>query len=113
MQADLGSVEDMPSEMQDRRMANVPFCPNIAWNWVTAKRCAPCEPKHRIRFVLNRWLVRWHGGEKVERLLAGHDAKPMVKNTMAVQNSTAASKSKMALNIGGSCIGSINIWSRC
>jgi len=101
MQASSDTVEDVTSEMQDRRMANVPLCPYIAWQWFTVKRIAPREPKRRIRFAINRWLMRWHGGEKVERLLAVHDAKPMVKNTMAVQNRTAAIKSKMALNIGG------------
>jgi hypothetical protein len=44
--------------------------------------------------------VGWYNGEKIQRLLAVHGASPMVKNTIAVQNKAAASKSKMALNIG-------------
>jgi hypothetical protein len=53
------------------------------------------------------------GGKQVDGGLAVHGASPMVKNTMAVQNRTAASKSKMALNIGGSCVVEINILPRC
>jgi hypothetical protein len=41
------------------------------------------------------------GGKQVNGGLAVHGAKPMVKNTMAMQNRTEAVKSKMALNIGG------------
>ena len=39
------------------------------------------------------------GGKKVYGGLAVHAEKPMVKKMMAVQNRTAAIKSKMALNI--------------
>jgi hypothetical protein len=42
------------------------------------------------------------GGEQVNGGLAIHGASPMVKNTMAVQNRTAASKSKMAISMADS-----------
>jgi len=76
-------------------MANVPFGPNFARCRITAKRIAPRKPQGRVWRLLNRWLVRWHGGEKVNGLLAVHDESPTVKNMIAVQNNAAAVKSKI------------------
>ena len=112
MQAGSRRLKNMAIEMQHSRTHHVQFGPNITWRRIATKGGAPRIPQDRVRAIVFRWLMQRQGGEQVNSGLAVHGAKPMVKNTMAVQNRTAAVKSKMALNIGGSLVGEITIWPR-
>lgn len=94
-------MEDVARQVKHSRTHHVQFGPNITWRRIATKGGAPRSPKFRIGAIVFRWLMQRQGGEQVNSGLAVHGASPMVKNTMAAQNRTAALKSKMALNIGG------------